>query len=68
MRTTVTIDDELYQQALAMADPEMEKSELFREAMKTFVRTQAAKRLALLGGSSPDMKDIPRGQQEHILP
>ena len=28
MRTTVTIDDELYQKALAMADADMEKSEL----------------------------------------
>ena len=26
MRTTVTIDDELYQRALELADPEMDKS------------------------------------------
>ena len=67
MRTTVTIDDELYQKALAMADPDMDKSELFREAIKTFVRTQAAKRLAMLGGSLPDMKDIPRRKEEPSL-
>jgi hypothetical protein len=43
MRTTVTIDDTLYQKALEMADPDMDKTEIFREAMKTFVRIQAAK-------------------------
>ena len=60
MRTTVTIDDELYEKALEMADQDMDKSELFREAIKVFVRVQAAKRLAALGGSAPDMKEIPR--------
>ncbi len=63
MRTTVTIDDELYKQALEMADPEMDKSDLFREAIKTFVRVQAAKRLADLGGTSPDMQDVPRRRE-----
>lgn len=63
MRTTVTIEDELYEKALAMAEPDMEKSELFREAIKTFVRIQAAKRLVALGGSMPDIKDIPRRRE-----
>ncbi|MBM3359009.1 MAG: ribonucleotide-diphosphate reductase subunit beta [Betaproteobacteria bacterium] len=60
MRTTVTIEDELYQKALDVADPGMEKSDLFREAVKTFVRVQAGKRLAALGGKAPAMKNIPR--------
>ena len=60
MRTTVTIDDELYEKALAVADPTMDKGDLFREAIKTFVRVQAAKRLAALGGKAPDMQDVPR--------
>lgn len=60
MRTTVTIDDELYAKALDMADPDMDKADLFREAIKTFVRVQAAKRLAALGGSAPDMANISR--------
>lgn len=60
MRTTVTIDDELYAKALEMADPQMDKADLFREAIKTFVRVQAAKRLSALGGTSPGMPDIPR--------
>jgi Arc/MetJ family transcription regulator len=64
MRTTVTIDDALYQQALEMADPGVDKTDIFREAMKTFVRVQAAKRLASLGGATPGMPDIPRHRGE----
>lgn len=61
MRTTVTIDDTLYQKALEMADPEMDRADLFREALKTFIRVQAAKRLAALGSSQHDMPGIDRG-------
>ncbi len=64
MRTTVTIDDALYEKALEMAGPEMDKTDLFREAINTFVRVQAAKRLAVLGGVSPGMRDIPRRRDE----
>jgi Arc/MetJ family transcription regulator len=64
MRTTVTIDDALYEKALEMADPEMDKADLFREAIKTFVRVQAARRLARLGGTAPDMADVPRRRGE----
>lgn len=65
MRTTVTIDDALYERALAVADPGMDKADLFREAVKTFVRVQAAKRLAALGASMPEMPAIPRrGEKE----
>ena len=60
MRTTVTIDDALYEKALEMADPGMDKSDLFREAINTFVRVNAAKRLAALGGATPDIQDVPR--------
>jgi hypothetical protein len=60
MRTTVTIDNELYQRALDVADPGMEKANLFREAMKVFIRVQAGKRLSALGGRAPKMGPIPR--------
>ncbi|HGG5823028.1 TPA: type II toxin-antitoxin system VapB family antitoxin [Salmonella enterica subsp. enterica serovar Saintpaul] len=68
MRTTVTIDDALYAQAMEMAEPGMDKADIFREAVKTFVRVQAAKRLASLGGKAPDMQPIPRGRDEQELP
>ena len=64
MRTTVTIDDALYEQALQVADPDLDKADIFREAMKTFVRVQAAKRLAALGGSMPQMQNVPRRDVE----
>lgn len=60
MRTTVTIDDELYRKALALAEPGMDKADLFREAVKVYVRVQSARRLAALGGAAPDMKPVPR--------
>ena len=60
MRTTVTIDDDLYEKALEVADPTMDKADLFREAIKMFVRVQAAKRLAAMGTAMPEMQDVPR--------
>lgn len=64
MRTTVTIDDALYPRARALADPALDKSELVRKAIKTFVRVQAAKRLAALGACATDMDDVARRREE----
>jgi Arc/MetJ family transcription regulator len=66
MRTTVTIDDALYAQALEMTDPALDKSEIFREAFKTFVRVQASKRLIALGGTLADIQEIPRRRDEPL--
>jgi Arc/MetJ family transcription regulator len=60
VRTTITIDDELFRKAVEVADPGMDKAEIVREAMRVFVRVQSAKRLAALGGAEPRMQDIPR--------
>ena len=62
MRTTVTIDDALYAQALEVIEPNIDKSELFREALKVFIRVESAKRLAAFGGKATKMKTIPRRQ------
>ncbi len=64
MRTTVTIDDELYNKALEFADPSMDKADIFRVAFKTFVRVNAAKRLAALGGTMPEIAEVPRRRAE----
>ena len=64
MRTTVTIDDDLYNKALEVADPAMQKADLFREAIKTFVRVRAGNRLAALGGTVPEMAEVPRRRPE----
>lgn len=66
MRTTVTVDDTLYEKALELADTNMDKSDIFREALKTFVRVQAAKRLAALGGTMPEIRDVPRRREKPI--
>lgn len=68
MRTTVTIEDALFEKALELADPKMDRADIFREAMKTFVRVQAARRLAALGGAMPEMPDIPRRSTELAAP
>lgn len=60
MRTTITIDDELFRKAIELADPGMDKAEIVREAMRVFVRIQSGRRLAALGGAVPRMQQIPR--------
>lgn len=46
--------------ALALADPDIDKTELFREAIRTDIRVRAGKQLAALGGAAPQMTRIPR--------
>ena len=68
MRTTVTIDDELIEEAMALAEPGTQRSELLREGIKAFIRQQAARRLAALGGTAPDMEVAPRRRDEPGAP
>lgn len=68
MRTTVTIDDALYEQALELAEPDIDKADLFREAIKTFIRVRAGKRLAALGGTMPEIQDVPRRREVSSQP
>ena len=60
MKATITISDALYEQATRLAEPGLNKSALFEQALKVFIQIQAAKRLAALGGSAPEMPVIPR--------
>jgi len=60
VRTTITVEDALYEQARAVAGPGMDKAELLREALRTFIRVRAGQRLAALGGRAPEMKNTPR--------
>jgi hypothetical protein len=64
MRTTVTVEDELVERALALAEPGMPRNALFREALLAFIRQQAARRLAALAGQAPEMAEIPRPRPE----
>ncbi len=60
VKTTVTVDDALYEKALELAGPSFDKETIFQEVLKTYVRVEMGKRLAALGGSNPTMADIPR--------
>jgi Arc/MetJ family transcription regulator len=59
MRTTLALDDELLVKAEFYTGIR-EKSALVREALKALIEREAARRLARLGGSMPDLKPIPR--------
>ena len=59
MRTTVTLDDELLATAMAYTGI-TEKSAVVREALKELVAREAARRLALLGGTDPTATAAPR--------
>ena len=59
MRTTITIDDELLAKAKRYTGIG-ETPALVREALKSLVEREAARRLALLGGSDPRAKLPPR--------
>lgn len=59
MRTTVTVDDELVARAAELTGV-TEKSALLRESLKALIERESARRLARLGGSEPQIKDIPR--------
>jgi Arc/MetJ family transcription regulator len=59
MRTTLALDDELLAEAEFYTGIR-EKSALVRAALKALIEREAARRLARLGGSEPDLAAIPR--------
>jgi Arc/MetJ family transcription regulator len=59
MRTTLALDDELLAEAEFYTGIR-EKSALVREGLKALIEREAARRLARLGGSEPDLAAIPR--------
>jgi Arc/MetJ family transcription regulator len=54
MRTTLALDDELLAKAEAYTGIR-EKAALIREALRALIEREAARRLARLGGSEPDL-------------
>jgi Arc/MetJ family transcription regulator len=59
MRTTLVVDDELLEKAREYLGFS-EKTAIVREALHALIQRESARRLASLGGSSPDLKPIPR--------
>jgi len=61
VRTTLNIDDQLYEEAARLTGVK-EKTALLRESLKALIQRESAKRLSQLGGSEPQLEDIPRRQ------
>lgn len=63
MRTTITIDDDLFASAAELLPKPTKPSEVVAQALKAMLRMEAFKRLAAAGGTAPDMADIPRRRE-----
>ena len=63
MRTTMILEEELVERARE-ATGIREKTELVRAGLRALIARSAAARLADLGGTHPDLPDIPRRRPE----
>ncbi|MBI4715856.1 MAG: type II toxin-antitoxin system VapB family antitoxin [Nitrospirae bacterium] len=59
MRTTLNIDDKLFEKAVKLTGIK-EKTSLFRLGLEALIARESAKRLAKLGGTEKRLKTIPR--------
>ena len=62
MRTTITIDDDLYAKALKLIGP-LDRSAVVEHGLRALVERESAKRLARLGATQPALKAAPRRRQ-----
>ncbi len=65
MRTTIVLDDELVERAQEYTGI-AEKTALVREALKALLEREAAHRLAALGGTMPELENIPRRRADKL--
>ena len=63
MRTTVTLDEDLVARA-ERATGVTERSALLRAGLLALIERESARRLARLGGSEPNLKQIPRRRDD----
>jgi Arc/MetJ family transcription regulator len=59
MRTTLALDDDLVERAQEFTGI-AEKTALVRLALRMLIQHEAARRLAALGGTMPELEEIPR--------
>jgi Arc/MetJ family transcription regulator len=59
MRTTLILDESLLERARELSGIK-EKTALVHAGLEALIAREAAKRLAAMGGSQPQLKDIPR--------
>jgi Arc/MetJ family transcription regulator len=62
VRTTINIDDALLAKAIKLAGP-LDRSALVNEGLRALIERESARRLALLGGSQPALRAVPRRRQ-----
>jgi len=63
MRTTLNIDDQLLAEAQRITGVS-EKVALVREGLRALIERESARRLARLGASEPQLKEVPRWQSD----
>lgn len=63
MRTTVNLDDELVARAQELTGT-VEKGALVRAGLRALIEREAARRLAQLGGTEPELDVAPRRRDE----
>jgi Arc/MetJ family transcription regulator len=61
MRTTLNIDDHLLDEARRLTGLTA-KTALVREGLEALIQRESARRLAKLGGTEPELTDVPRRQ------
>ena len=59
MRTTVTLDEKLLEEA-ARVTGMTERSALLRAGLIALIERESARRLARLGGTEPQLRPVPR--------
>ena len=59
MRTTLIIDENLVERARELTGVH-EKTALVREGLMALIARESGRRLAALGGTDPNLSDIPR--------
>ena len=63
MRTTLALDDDLVRTAQEFTGI-TEKTALIRDALISLIERESSRRLAALGGTMPELADIPRRRAE----
>lgn len=63
MRTTINLNDELLSEAHRLTGLE-ERTALIHEGLRALIERESARRLAKLGGSEPQLDEVPRRRSE----
>jgi Arc/MetJ family transcription regulator len=63
LRTTLNIDDQLLAEAQRISGVS-EKAAVVREGLRALIERESARRLARLGATEPQLKEVPRRQSD----